>query len=117
MMMDFQNLSAEYEKLTIALKDAEEFDKLCRENPEHVKQIFMDGMKTEFWRYFKGCLTRTKFSMEQNLKGKPINTFDDCITLSKFNTMYKQIDELINFPDNFLKTFLKLHEKTSAIKS
>lgn len=112
--MDFQNLSADYEKLTKCLRDAEEFDKLCKENPEHVKQVFLDGMKTEFWRFFQGCMVRTKWSMEQNLKGKSVNNLDDCIILAKFNTIYKQTDELINFPNNFLKTLLKLQEKTNA---
>jgi len=106
--------SEHYAKILENIKAAEEFDELCKTSPDMVKQIFLDGMRTDFWRLFKGLLYRTKYSMEQNLQAKSCNTLDDLVMLGKFNTIYKQTDEIVNMPEAIVKTLLHRKEKPIA---
>ncbi len=109
----FENMDKEYQDLVQGIKDAQEFDKLCQENPESAKKIMLDGIRSDFWKYFKGMLTRTRYSMEVNLKRNKTSTLDQVISLGVFNNIYKQNDEVINMPINIVRQI----ERTIQLKN
>ena len=83
----------------------DEIDKYMNLRLTELKNIVRNGMETEFYKLLRARLAQTLRITEKQLDPKQIkiNDMDTLIKLVKWNTMFKTVEEIYNFPLNILK--------------
>ena len=84
---------------------------------EDLENIVSEGVKTVFWKWLKFKLENTKLSARTQLERRKIETLDDCISLAKWNAIFKTTEELINLPENLLKSITATKNNINKLQS
>jgi DNA-directed RNA polymerase alpha subunit len=66
--------------------------------------IIKSGIDSEFWKLLRSKIAMSLYITDQSLKRLSIDSLDACISLAKFNATYKALEELLQFPSNYLKS-------------
>jgi len=107
-------IKKEHENITQCLEIANEFDRMCAEQPEILKNIFLEGTRTEFWKYFKAVIVRQLYLADQNLRTLSVNNVDDLLKYNHNRMIYQESHKWLNFPITLLKTLFEQFAANNA---
>jgi len=83
---------------------------------EELEIILQGALNSEFWKWFRVRLYQTLYSAELNGRNRSIQGFDDVLVKAKWDTIFKNTEEIFNMPEFLLSAIKKnklLREKTT----